>query len=261
MTSNIPDKSVLISRDGAVAVIRLNRPDRLNAVDEAMIAELRAALEAANLDPDVRAVMIIGSERSFMSGVDLTLFHQDLDRAPETAARLIDAFHRVLRSMRAMPKPVIAGLSGSIVGGGLGLALACDLWVMAGDARRGITKDGAKLIMAVAGAPVPKFTVVCNGSYGAGTYGMAGRAFDPGFMFTWPQSQVLVMGAEQAAGVLTDIKLRQLTRNGQRLSDEEFAAIRDPILQDYREQSSANYATLEIWDDGKIRSIPATRSA
>jgi len=116
--------------------------------------------------------------------------------------------------------------------------------------RRGITKDGAKLIMAVAGASVPKFTVVCNGSYGAGTYGMAGRAFDPRFMFTWPQSQVSVMGAEQAAGVLTDIKLRQLARNGQELSEQEHAAIRDPILEGYREQSSAYYATSEIWDDG-----------
>jgi 3-methylcrotonyl-CoA carboxylase beta subunit len=126
--------------------------------------------------------------------------------------------------------------------------------------RRGITKDGAKLIMAVAGAAVPKFTVVCNGSYGAGTYGMAGRAFDPRFMFTWPQSQVSVMGAEQAAGVLTDIKLKQLALNGQRLSEQELAAIRDPILADYREQSSAYYATSEIWDDGILDPVD-TRNA
>ncbi|HLY87809.1 MAG TPA: carboxyl transferase domain-containing protein [Acetobacteraceae bacterium] len=126
--------------------------------------------------------------------------------------------------------------------------------------RRGITKDGAKLIMAVAGASVPKFTVVCNGSYGAGTYGMAGRAFDPRFMFTWPQSQVSVMGAEQAAGVLTDIKLRQLARNGQELSEQEHAAIRDPILEDYRLQSSAYYATSEIWDDGILDPVD-TRNA
>lgn len=126
--------------------------------------------------------------------------------------------------------------------------------------RRGITKDGAKLIMAVAGASVPKFTVVCNGSYGAGTYGMAGRAFDPRFMFTWPQSQVSVMGAEQAAGVLTDVKVRQLARSGQELSEQELAAIRDPILQDYRERSSALYATSEIWDDGILDPVD-TRNA
>lgn len=126
--------------------------------------------------------------------------------------------------------------------------------------RRGITKDGAKLIMAVAGASVPKFTVVCNGSYGAGTYGMAGRAFDPRFMFTWPQSQVSVMGAEQAAGVLTDVKVRQLARSGQQLSEQELAAIREPILQDYRERSSALYATSEIWDDGILDPVD-TRNA
>src|SRR5439155_24189086 len=105
--------------------------------------------------------------------------------------------------------------------------------------RRGMTTDGAKLIMAVAGAAVPKFTVVCNGSYGAGTYRMSGRAFDPRFMFAWPQSQLSVMSAEQAAGVLTDVKVRQLARNGQQLSEVELAAIRDPVLDDYRRQSSA----------------------
>jgi 3-methylcrotonyl-CoA carboxylase beta subunit len=126
--------------------------------------------------------------------------------------------------------------------------------------RRGITKDGAKLIMAVAGASVPKFTVVCNGSYGAGTYGMAGRAFDPRFMFTWPQSQISVMGAEQAAGVLTDIKARQLAREGGELSEEQLSAIREPILSEYRERSSAYYATSEIWDDGILDPVD-TRNA
>ncbi len=82
--------------------------------------------------------------------------------------------------------------------------------------RRGITKDGAKMIMAVAGSEVPKFTVVCNGSFGAGNYGMSGRAFDPRFLFMWPQSQISVMGAEQAANVLADVKLRQLARDGEK---------------------------------------------
>src|SRR5258706_14715541 len=94
--------------------------------------------------------------------------------------------------------------------------------------RRGMTKDGAKLIMAVAGAAVPKFTVVCNGSYGAGTYGVAGRAFDPRFLFSWPQSQISVMGAEQAAGVLPDIKAKQLAPNGERLSEPQPPANREP---------------------------------
>jgi 3-methylcrotonyl-CoA carboxylase beta subunit len=126
--------------------------------------------------------------------------------------------------------------------------------------RRGITKDGAKMIMAVAGACVPKFTVVCNSSFGAGTYGMAGRAFDSRLMFAWPNSQVGVMGAEQAANTLTDVKLRQLQREGRRLTEAEIAAIREPVLADYRRQSSAWYATSELWDDG-ILDPPDTRNA
>lgn len=126
--------------------------------------------------------------------------------------------------------------------------------------RRGITKDGAKMIMAVSGASVPKFTIVCNGSFGAGTYGMSGRAFDSRFMFAWPQAQVSVMGAEQAAGVLTDVKIRQLAREGRRLDEQEIDAIRRPILDDYRRQSSAYYATSEIWDDGILDPID-TRNA
>ncbi|WFU54559.1 carboxyl transferase domain-containing protein [Bradyrhizobium pachyrhizi] len=126
--------------------------------------------------------------------------------------------------------------------------------------RQGITKHGAKLIMAVSSASVPKFTVVCNGSHGAGTYAMAGRAFDPRFVFSWPQSTISAMGAEQAAGVLTHVKARQLAREGGRLSDMELATIREPILEEYRERSSAYYATSEIWDDGILDPVD-TRSA
>ncbi|WP_407175539.1 acyl-CoA carboxylase subunit beta [Bradyrhizobium sp. STM 3562] len=126
--------------------------------------------------------------------------------------------------------------------------------------RRGLTKDGAKLIMAVSGTSVPKFTVICNASHGAGTYAMAGRAFDPRFVFTWPQSQISAMGAEQAAGVLTHVKARQLARQGGRLSEHELAAIREPILQEYQERASAYYATSEIWDDGILDPVD-TRTA
>ncbi len=126
--------------------------------------------------------------------------------------------------------------------------------------RRGITKDGAKMIMAVAGASVPKFTVVVNASFGAGTYGMAGRAFDSRLMFSWPNSQVGVMGAEQAANVLTDIKCKQVARDGRHLDGGEVAAIREPILADYRRQSSAYHATSELWDDGMLDPVD-TRNA
>jgi len=125
---------------------------------------------------------------------------------------------------------------------------------------RGITKDGAKMIMAQAGASVPKFTVIVNGSFGAGNYGMAGRAYDPRFLFIWPQGQISVMGAEQAANVLTDIKLQQLAREGLALSPAEIAAIREPVLDDYRRQSSAYYATSELWDDGILDPVD-TRNA
>ena len=126
--------------------------------------------------------------------------------------------------------------------------------------RRGISKDGAKMIMAVSGASVPKFTVNCNGAFGAGVYGMSGRAFDSRFLFTWPQGQTSVMGAEQAANVLIDIKLRQLARHGETLTPEEIEAIRAPILEGYRREQSAYYSTSEIWDDGLLDPVD-TRNA
>ncbi len=125
---------------------------------------------------------------------------------------------------------------------------------------RGITKDGAKMIMAVAGLEVPKITVIVNGSFGAGNYGMSGRAFDPRFLFMWPQSQISVMGAEQAANVLADIKVRQLSRDGRTLSAEEIAAIREPVLEEYKRQQSAYYSTSEMWDDGILDPVD-TRNA
>jgi 3-methylcrotonyl-CoA carboxylase beta subunit len=125
---------------------------------------------------------------------------------------------------------------------------------------RGITKDGAKMIMAVAGSEVPKITVICNGSFGAGNYGMSGRAFDPRFLFMWPQSQISVMGAEQAANVLADIKVRQLSRAGETLSPDQINEIRDPILEEYRRHQSAYYSTSEMWDDGILDPVD-TRNA
>jgi 3-methylcrotonyl-CoA carboxylase beta subunit len=126
--------------------------------------------------------------------------------------------------------------------------------------RGGITKDGAKMIMAVSGASVPKFTVNANASFGAGTYGMAGRAFDSRFLFSWPHAQVGVMGAEQAANVLTEVKMRQLAREDRTLGEAEAAAIREPILAEYADKASAWHATSELWDDGILDPV-ATRNA
>ncbi len=117
---------------------------------------------------------------------------------------------------------------------------------------RGITKDGAKMIMIQSGVRVPKFTVMCSGSFGAGNFGMSGRAYDARFLFAWPQSQISVMGAEQAANTLADVKVRQLAREGRTLTDDEIAEIREPLLKQYVEQGTAWYSTSELWDDGVI---------
>jgi 3-methylcrotonyl-CoA carboxylase beta subunit len=117
---------------------------------------------------------------------------------------------------------------------------------------QGITKDGAKMLMVQANVRVPKFTIITNGSFGAGNYAMTGRAFDPRFLFSWPNAQISVMGAEQAAKTLAQIKVAALRRQGKTLSKEEVAAIENPIYEEYAAQSDAYYATSEIWDDGII---------
>ena len=125
---------------------------------------------------------------------------------------------------------------------------------------RGITKDGAKMIMTQVGCSVPKFTVIVGGSFGAGNYGMCGRAYDGRFLWMWPQSQIAVMGAEQAANTLAEVKIRQLERQGQRLSDAEIVAIRQPVLESFQAESDAYYSTSELWDDGILDPLD-TRNA
>jgi len=117
---------------------------------------------------------------------------------------------------------------------------------------QGIAKDGAKLVHAVANAQVPKFTIIIGGSYGAGNYGMCGRAYGPRLLWMWPTSKICVMGGEQAAGVLTDVKVRGLTRQGKKLSKAEIEEIRKPILEKYKNESSAYFSTARLWDDGII---------
>jgi acetyl-CoA carboxylase carboxyltransferase component len=116
----------------------------------------------------------------------------------------------------------------------------------------GIAKDGAKLIHAVANAQVPKFTIIIGNSYGAGNYGMCGRAYDPRLLWMWPTARICVMGGEQAAGVLTDIKVKALTREGKKLTESEIEEIKQPILAKYDYESSAYYSTARLWDDGII---------
>jgi 3-methylcrotonyl-CoA carboxylase beta subunit len=118
--------------------------------------------------------------------------------------------------------------------------------------RRGIAKDGAKMVHAVANAPVPKLTVVIGGSFGAGNYGMCGRAYQPRFLFMWPNARISVMGGEQAAGVLVTVKEQQAAREGRQLSAAEVEAIRRPILEKYESEGNPYYSTARLWDDGVI---------
>ncbi|WP_313305839.1 carboxyl transferase domain-containing protein [Stutzerimonas balearica] len=116
----------------------------------------------------------------------------------------------------------------------------------------GIAKHGAKLVTAVACARVPKFTVIIGGSFGAGNYGMCGRAYDPRFLWMWPNARIGVMGAAQAAGVLTQVKREQAERTGNTFSAEEEEAIRQPILEQYERQGHPYYSSARLWDDGVI---------
>jgi acetyl-CoA carboxylase carboxyltransferase component len=118
--------------------------------------------------------------------------------------------------------------------------------------RGGIARDGAKFVHAVANADVPKFTIVFGGSFGAGNYAMAGRAFEPRFLFMYPNSKISVMGGEQAANVLVTVKEDQLKAAGKTLSREESDSMRESILKKYETEGSAYFSTARLWDDGII---------
>ena len=116
---------------------------------------------------------------------------------------------------------------------------------------KGIARDGAKLVTAVACSVVPKFTVVIGGSFGAGNYGMCGRAYDPRFLWMWPNARISVMGGEQAASVLAEVR-----RPDDPDPDEEF---KDPIREQYETQGSPYYSTARLWDDGVIDPVDTRR--
>ena len=116
----------------------------------------------------------------------------------------------------------------------------------------GIAKDGAKMVMAVSNANVPKFTVVIGGSFGAGNYGMCGRAYQPRQMWMWPNSRISVMGGEQAADVLSTIKKDQVESTGSKLNQKDIDNIRNPILQKYENEGNPYYSTARLWADGVI---------
>ena len=116
----------------------------------------------------------------------------------------------------------------------------------------GIAKDGAKMVMAVANARVPKFTVIVGGSFGAGNYGMCGRAYSPRLLWMWPNARVSVMGGQQAANVLLTVQEENLRRDDKEMTDEEREDFRGPILEKYEEEGNPYHSTARLWDDGVI---------
>jgi 2-(1,2-epoxy-1,2-dihydrophenyl)acetyl-CoA isomerase len=143
------DDLVRIDVDAGIAKLRLNRPDRLNALDYALAESLLAALDRVSHDASVKVVTLTGEGRAFMAGGDLSVFHSAGENAPQAAGKLIALFHQIIRSIRHMRPTVIAGVQGAVAGGGLGLALACDLVVAADNAsfvpaytRIGTSPDG-----------------------------------------------------------------------------------------------------------------------
>jgi acetyl-CoA carboxylase carboxyltransferase component len=117
---------------------------------------------------------------------------------------------------------------------------------------RGIARDGAKLVHAVANADVPKFTVIVGGSYGAGNYAMCGRAYDPRLLWMWPNARISVMGGEQAANVLVSVKIKRLQEQGVKMTEEEREKMIRPILDTYKAEASPYFSTARLWDDGLL---------
>jgi len=143
-----------------------------------------------------------------------------------------------LACQRGIPLVFLQNISGFMVGGKYEAG--------------GIAKDGAKLVTAVASAEVPKFTVLIGGSFGAGNYGMCGRAFSPRFLFSWPNSRISVMGGEQAASVLATIRRDALEARGEAWTVEDEEAFKSPVRQRYETEGDPYHATARLWDDGII---------
>jgi len=143
-----------------------------------------------------------------------------------------------LACRRGIPLVFLQNISGFMVGGKYEAG--------------GIAKDGAKLVTAVACAGVPKFTVLIGGSFGAGNYGMCGRAYSPRFLWTWPNSRISVMGGEQAAGVLATIRRDGLEARGDQWSAVDEEAFKAPIRERYEVEGDPYFATARLWDDGII---------
>jgi 3-methylcrotonyl-CoA carboxylase beta subunit len=124
---------------------------------------------------------------------------------------------------------------------------------------RGIAKDGAKMVTAVSCSTVPKLTVVIGGSFGAGNYGMCGRAYDPRLLWMWPNARISVMGGEQAASVLATVRRDRMEARGEEWPAEDEEAFKAPIRERYEAQGSPYYSTARLWDDGVIDPLDTRR--
>jgi 3-methylcrotonyl-CoA carboxylase beta subunit len=156
-----------------------------------------------------------------------------LSEAAQKGAHFIE-----LCSQRAIPLVFLQNITGFMVGRKY--------------ENEGIARHGAKMVTAVATTNVPKVTMVIGGSFGAGNYGMAGRAYQPRFMWSWPNSRISVMGGAQAAGVLATVKRDGIERAGGTWSSEEEAAFKQPTIDMFEQQSHPLYASARLWDDGII---------
>jgi len=123
----------------------------------------------------------------------------------------------------------------------------------------GIAKDGAKMVQAVSTANVPKLTVIIGGSFGAGNYAMSGRAYQPRFLWMWPNARISVMGGDQAANVLATIKSDQLINEGKEMTAEQLDLVRKPILEKYEKEGHPYFASARLWDDGVIQPTDTRR--
>jgi 3-methylcrotonyl-CoA carboxylase beta subunit len=199
-----------------------------------VIARIVDGSELHEFKPLYGATLVTGFARIF--GVPVAMLANNgvlFSESAQKAAHFIE-----LACQRRTPLVFLQNISGFMVGGKYEAG--------------GIAKDGAKMVTAVATASVPKFTVLIGGSFGAGNYGMCGRAYGPRFLFTWPNSRISVMGGEQAAAVLATVKRDGIEAKGGAWSAEEEAAFKDPVRKRYEEEGNPYHATARLWDDGII---------
>jgi 3-methylcrotonyl-CoA carboxylase beta subunit len=199
-----------------------------------VIARIVDASELHEFKPLYGASIVCGFARIW--GVPVAVLANNgvlFSESAQKAAHFIE-----LACQRRTPLVFLQNISGFMVGGKYEAG--------------GIAKDGAKMVTAVATASVPKFTVIIGGSFGAGNYGMCGRAYSPRFLFSWPNSRISVMGGEQAAAVLATVKRDGILAKGGAWSDAEAQAFKTPVRERYEAEGNPYYATARLWDDGII---------